>query len=248
MSGSGERKERILVRTNMAYRSFFKTDFFPKSASITFAEYEENLSSEEGIQLIVHICDYACRLSNCINSFAFSSQYNVPFVIVRPVLFSGLVEFSKGYFLTIFENTNIPSLKEYVVESLKNPSHYGFRNHFLHPLNPVSKIVRVEKEIIERPWENWNLSNISNFVHRCPSWISIKFREITGKSLKKFILINRYCFALYQIVFTERSIKEIAIDLDYEPLSFSKRFYSQFGIYPSHLRMKQGYDPIFRIT
>lgn len=213
------------------------------SVSIRKCRIDEIISENNLIQFILLGCDYNCMLKKCCRKFIFLFQHrNIPFAIVRPILLEKDYKFVKGFFLSFFKKYDLTQLQEEILKKAKNSKHYGCSPRFrIHPLNPLFKIINIQREIVENPHKKLILSSLATLEKRSPSWTSYKFKEISRIGMKKFLNKIRYCYALWNIISTEKALKTIAAELGYKPLSFTKRFHSIFGISPSLFRKKYLY-------
>jgi len=178
-------------------------------------------------------CHINC--SECLKKFInLSKEGKIPLGIVRTLAFKEDSEIKKYSLFTILENFQSFDLEEFF-ENIQIT---------LHPSNIIHKIVHVQRLVIENPSENHNLKNLASKVNLNPSYLSFKFREITGTTLESFIQRIKICSSLYKVVFEDRFIKWIAREGGWKSVpTFINTFKKFFGISPSRLRKKLDKNP-----
>lgn len=108
--------------------------------------------------------------------------------------------------------------------------------YFLFPPIALSKIVKAQREIAENPLKLFSLSSLAKMLDWSPSWLSSKFKMFSGITLQSFLIKMRCCFALWQIISTDKQIKALALKAGYKPLYFSQLFSKLFKVSPSSIR------------
>ncbi|MEW6457203.1 MAG: AraC family transcriptional regulator [Acidobacteriota bacterium] len=184
-------------------------------------------------------CDYRCSFIFCMRKFLFlKMNKKIPFLVIRPILLERGYESYGGFLSSFFETYTLSSFQEEIPRKIKNSEHYGCSpGWMIHPSNLLFKISKVQREIVENPWKRFNLFSFSENVSLSPSWLSLKFNEISGISFERFSIRIRFCYSLWELLSTEKQIKLIAYERGYkDPLSFTKRFHSLFGVAPSFVR------------
>ncbi|HOU49076.1 MAG TPA: AraC family transcriptional regulator [Candidatus Aminicenantes bacterium] len=238
---SARNRGKVLVLISKRDKPDFINRLIPFPASLRVVESRNRFPSQSGFSLVFHVCDYSCLTRNCLRSFISLQRLNTPIVVLRPAIFSKAAGFSKGFFLTFFDDSVLSPRQREMKETCERSRYYGWGQGRLHPSDPLHKVLLIQKDVVENPWRNHDLAGISKLIHRSPSWTSSTFKELTGVSLCRFVINNRFCYSLWKILSSDKSIKEIALDLGYRPLSFSGRFRSQFGIRPSRVINKYAY-------
>lgn len=201
---------------------------------------DEIIPYNEDIQFFFVGCNYKCRLHPCLKKFVFLSENKqIPFLIICPLALSMRDQFSDSFLFSLYENCTLTSTQEKIIKQMKMwVNHSLFSGIRVHPTNPISKILEVQRRIVSSSQERESLLSLAASMDISPSWLSFKFGEISGVTLEKFKLRKKFCYSLWQIVSTQKPIKTIAFDLGYKPLSFTKRFHAFFGVPPSAIRRK----------
>ena len=238
---SARNRGKVLVLLSERDKPDFVKRLIPVPSSLRVVGSGNRFPSLSGFSLVFHVCDYSCSKRNCLRSFVYLLRRNAPFVVLRPAFFSNAAGFSKGFFLTVFGDNVLSRRHREIKEACERSPYFGWGQGRLHPSDPLHKVLLIQKDVVENPWRNHDLAGISKLIHRSPSWTSSTFKELTGVSLCRFVIDNRLCYSLWKILSSDKSIKEIALDLGYRPLSFSSRFRSQFGIRPSRVINKYAY-------
>jgi AraC-like DNA-binding protein len=83
-----------------------------------------------------------------------------------------------------------------------------------------------------------NLSNyLSQKLHRDYQQLSRLFSAVEGKSIERYFILQKIERAKELIVYDEKSLAEIAMDLDYSSQQhFSRQFKKETGLSPSHFK------------
>lgn len=173
-------------------------------------------------------CNIKC--SECLKKFInLFKEGKRPLGIVRPLAVKEESEINEYSLVTILKTPQSSNLEEFF-ENIQIT---------LHPSNIIHKIVQIQRLVIENPSENHNLKSLASKVNLNPSYLSSKFREITGTTLESFIQRIRICSSLYRVVFEDRFIKWIAREGGWKSVpTFINTFKKFFGISPSRLRKK----------
>jgi len=204
---------------------------------------DETILKDNSYEFIFLGCDYRCSFIFCMRKFLFLEvNKEIPFLILRPILFEKRYKSHEGFISSIFENYTLSSFQEETIRKIKDSEYYGFSPGWrIHPLNPLFKVVMTQREIVENPSKRFNLFSLSGRINLSPSWLSLKFNEISGISFEKFSIKIRLCYSLWELLSTEKQIKSIAYEAGYkDPLSFTKGFHTLFGVAPSFVR--KGFD------
>ncbi len=123
--------------------------------------------------------------------------------ILRPLIVKK--NFMEKTFL--FEFLAEPSLtirKEIVSEEEKS-----FPSKF-HPSTLEHKIFEAQRIVVENPSVYKNIRDISHEVVLNPSYLTSKFKEITGMALKEFMRKIKLCNSLKEVISTDKPVKLIA--------------------------------------
>lgn len=87
--------------------------------------------------------------------------------------------------------------------------------------------------------EDMTLEALSRRFGYTPTYISRKFREISGMRLRDYLRYRRLAFALVQVRDTERGLLDIALDYGFSSHeAFTRAFGEAFGMSPSAYRKK----------
>ena len=106
-----------------------------------------------------------------------------------------------------------------------------------------SRIVEQIKQLIIRqvrsgtPLEK-NLSDfLSDELHKDYQQLSRLFSAVEGKSIERYFILQKIERAKELIVYDEKSLSEIALELDYSSQQhFSRQFKKETGLSPSHFK------------
>jgi AraC-like DNA-binding protein len=205
---------------------------------VRFADPARKIKAKRQIELIFFPCDFQCSLADCFPRFKFAHLCrDIPFAVVRFLRLDKRIQPEPVFSLSFFERYGLSAGQEEMIDKLRSSGSYS-RNRIsqLHPSQIVSKVLTLQTEIAENPNEIYDLKKSAETIDLSPSWLSHKFKEISGIGLERFILQNRLCRALWKIISTDELIKKIALNLGYKPASFSERFKEHFGATPSFIR------------
>ncbi len=220
-------------------------NIFKNKVALIF--YRENRRSQNlrDIQYIIAGCDYDCVLDRCARKFIFLYQNReIPFAIIRPgFIKESFLEFT-CFFLSHFLEKPLSASQEEILMFLKSSTYYSGSSKFpLPPYRPLYKIIEVQREIAEKPLKLNNLSSLAEMLRCSRSWLSSRFSQLAGIRLQTFLIKMRCCYALWQILSTEKEIKSIALEAGYKPLYFSHLFRTVFKISPSSARNLSLWSP-----
>jgi len=233
--------DRVLVLSdNQEIFNFIKNSL-GYSISVEKASIYESYPAYEGFQFIFAGCDYKCSLEVCLRNFFFFYQNReIPIAIIRPLLFKKACNSINTFFLSFLSKYDLSLSQENILETIKNSIYYGCSSRWIvHPLHPFFKIARVQREIVENPHKNLDLCSLANLVNLSRSWLSFKFKNMSGISLERFLIKIKICTSFWEVLSTEKKIKTIAAERGYTDFrSFTKRFHSIFGAVPSSVREK----------
>ena len=92
--------------------------------------------------------------------------------------------------------------------------------------------------------ENISLSQLSNYIGYSPYYLSKKFHEFEGISLKEYILISKIQHSALQLIETNDKIVDIALSHGYSSQeAFTRAFMKVYGITPWSYRKLQKPSP-----
>lgn len=104
-------------------------------------------------------------------------------------------------------------------------------------LNYSYRINRCRNYVINHIYEKPTVSEIAAYFGICPEYLSEQFKKETGTRLIDFIQITRAEEAKKLLLYTDKSILEIASLLNYHDQShFTKSFKKVFGVAPGSFR------------
>lgn len=210
---------------------------FPIS-TLNFVDTINNFRLAPGfIQFAFIECDYVCALDRCLSYFAFlSSHPDIPFGILRSALLNA--NFPKFYYLSILlKEKCFSSAQKDIIETIRGSDVHAFSQlRLIHPSNAVHKIIKVQMEIAEKCSKRIATLELARSIGRSPTWLSSQFKKVSAVGLNDFLSKNIFCHSLWQIASTEKSIKCVALELGYQPISFSRRFIKIFKCPPSYIR------------
>lgn len=83
-----------------------------------------------------------------------------------------------------------------------------------------------------------NLSDyLSNEIHKDYQQLSRLFSAVEGKSIERYFILQKIERAKELIVYDEKTLSEIALELDYSSQQhFSRQFKKETGLSPSHFK------------
>ncbi len=177
-------------------------------------------------------------MDSCARKFIFLYQNRqIPFAIIRPLCIKeSFGEFS-GFFLSAFMEQSLSISQERILKLLKDSKCYPGSSKFPVPhYTPLFKIIEAQKKIVEKPLRLYSLTSLAEMLRCSRSWLSSKFQELSGIRLQSFLIKMKCCYALWQILSTDKQIKSIALETGYKPLYFSQLFRSIFKVSPSSAR------------
>ena len=213
--------------------NFIRNTF--KKEQIEYCKFDEKLAKNKSIQFIILGCDYKCCLPACSQKFIYILKNpKTPFLILRPNLYGVNHKVMPKFYLSIFKNKNLTSVQKWIIEELYSSKY--LTGSVIHHSNSLNKLAKVQRIVVENFKKEMNLSSLAREVNLSPSWLSNRFKKEFDISLKRFIISITLCSSLWEIICTDKLIKTIAIESNYKPLSFSKRFHENFGIPPSFIR------------
>ena len=183
-------------------------------------------------------CDYKYQLHPLLKKFVFLCENKqIPFIIIWPMLLKMKNRPRGLFFFALYEDYSLSALQEKILQRIKiSVNHSFFSGKLGHSSDPIYKILDVQRKLVSNPHKRESLLQLASKVGLSPSWLSFKFKDISGMSLESFLLRTRLCYSLWQIISTPKLIKTIALEQGYKPLSFTKRFHKVFGMSPSAVR------------
>lgn len=116
----------------------------------------------------------------------------------------------------------------------------NYKEHF-----PIQNIDKAEKRIFdiqsyidENFKKELSLESLSSQFYLNRYYLAHLFKEVTGFTVKQYILLKRIAFAKNELYFTDKSITEIAFDSGFNSQSnFIRIFQKKEGITPLQFRM-----------
>ncbi|MFQ6069787.1 MAG: helix-turn-helix domain-containing protein [Methanosarcinales archaeon] len=198
------------------------------------------ISPDDDIQFFFIGFDINCDLQLSIKKFVFLSENReIPFVVIEPLCLRIKDRFSGLFFISFFEDRPLTSLQRKILERIRTSlDRLVFSGKLVHPTDPIFNIIEVQRKIVNDLCKKHTLSSLATEVNLHPSWLSLKFKEVSGVTFKNYLLRKKLCYSLWQIVSTRKPIKRIALEIGYKPLSFTKRFHALFGVAPSTIRKR----------
>jgi AraC-like DNA-binding protein len=202
--------------------------------SIIFCGDDDRSLDLKDIQYILAGCDYNCLIDLCANKFIFLyKNRHIPFVIIRPLWIKKIFFEFPGFLLSAFLDISLSNSQKDILNTLKSSEYYPGSSKFpIPPYDPIFKIIELQKIIAEYPLQHHSLSSLSRLLGCSRSWLSFNFHKISGIRLQAFLVRIRCCFALYQILTTNKPIKIISLEAGYKPLYFSQLFRHIFTFSP----------------
>lgn len=100
-----------------------------------------------------------------------------------------------------------------------------------------SIVCEIDRNIKQRSSEELTLSNLAEFLGYSEYYVSRKFREISGMSLRDYLRFRKLAFALKDIRDTENGILDIAVEYGFSSHeAFTRAFKHAYGLTPSQYR------------
>lgn len=174
---------------------------------------------------------YPCKLNcndECLKGFISLYPKDSGFGILRPLIIERNCK-SETLLLEILKEPFL--VHKEIISEIEN----SFPSKF-HSSTLIYKISEVQKIVMENPSEFNNIRDIASEVFLNPSYLSFKFKEITGISLKEFVRKIKLCNSLWEIISTEEPIRLIARKYGYAHEAFTRIFSSVFGLSPNSVR------------
>ena len=86
---------------------------------------------------------------------------------------------------------------------------------------------------------NFHLDELSNYMGYSPYYCSFKFHQVTGISIRRYILLRRLYLSTEDLA-NDRKIIDIAFDYDYSSQeAYSRAFKTVFGINPREFQLNK---------
>lgn len=188
-------------------------------------------------------CDYRCELRFCFEKFIFLSEYKqIPFLMINPLCLRIEDQLPELFLISCLEDYTLSPDQEKIFSKIKAwVDHSIFSGRLFHPASLHYKILEVQRIILSNPRLKDKVASLGGRVNLSPTWLSSKFKEISGMPLETFILKKKLCYSLWKIISTQQPIKTIALEIGYKPLSFSKRFHDFYGVAPSAIRKRPSF-------
>lgn len=186
--------------------------------------------TEEYLDRIREIFGFSpCKLNcnyECLRSFVSLSKEKGGFGILRPFLINTNQK-RECYFFEILKE---PCQKETISETERLLN--------FHCSTLIYKILEVQRIVMEKPSENGNLKDLAFEIALNPSYLSLKFKEISGISLKEYVKKIKLCKSLWEVISTDKPIKLIAREYGYTHEAFTRIFKMVFGLSPNSVRKR----------
>lgn len=100
-----------------------------------------------------------------------------------------------------------------------------------------SIVCEIDRNIKQQSSEELTLSNLAEFLGYSEYYVSRKFREISGMSLRDYLRFRKLAFALKDIRDTENGILDIAVEYGFSSHeAFTRAFKHAYGLTPSQYR------------
>ncbi len=199
---------------------------------------QQRAKRKKPIGFLLLFCDFRCSPADCSTKLKFALAHReTPFAVLKLLPLNKQIQTESVFALCFLESVDLYPDQEESVMMLRDSQSYS--KNLISRLNPgqiVLRVLSLQTDIAENPRDLLDPKKSAEKFGLSPSWLSHKFREISGLTLERFILKNRFCLALWNIISTDIPIKSIALDLGYKPGSFSERFKKEFGASPSFIR------------
>lgn len=210
---------------------------FKKAGYVKLSKMDEAIEEAERPILILTSCNYRCDLSFCSKKFYFLFQNKeIPFFILRPIYIKHDIGIVPGFFLCSFLEYRLSKAQERILGLIKESKYCASSDEYLPPSHPLSKIIMAQRRVVEDPQRISYLSDICEELKVSTSWLSKKFKEIFGIAFCQLLAKVKCCQALWELISSDKLIKEIALSIGYRPLYFSQLFHFNFGVPPSFIR------------
>ncbi|MDM7920201.1 MAG: AraC family transcriptional regulator [Methanosarcina sp.] len=230
--------EKIILLSSKGETEGLINEIFGQRAKLAIIRDFQEASTDESVSLILIDCDYHCALDKCLKRFLFVYQNNsIPAAILKPAIIQYKLALPY-FFINILTEGNPENNGDDTFSLLKGSPYYvGSTESLLLPFDPLKKIIKTQKIMMESHLESRGLKYLAELVGCSPTWLSINFKKLAGLPLYRCWVRERCCRALWQLVSTDKPIKTIALETGYAPLYFSQLFHKLFKNPPSEARI-----------
>lgn len=189
------------------------------------------INKVEQLILILSSCDYRCNLSSCSKKFYLLSQNrDVPFFVFKPILIKKDIRLLPGFFICSYSEYELSGLQKRVLELIKASKTYVCSSRYLPPSYPIYRIIKAQMKIVENPKRTCYLSDICEELEVSPSWLSKGFKDKSGISICQLLVKMKCCYALWELISSDKLEKSVALYIGYIPLYYSQLFRFHFGV------------------
>ena len=154
----------------------------------------------------------------------------------RHVLLSDIME--QEHFLNLAADVtgSLKNMKNWVMDTLQSVEEYF--EHYAAMATPAEK---VKAYIAEHIREEIPVTSIAEHVHMNNCYLTRIFKKETGKSIAQYILEKKMEVAKAELLTSEKTIGEIAMNLGYQNYgSFSRAFTKNTGVSPKEYKKSGG--------
>ncbi len=97
----------------------------------------------------------------------------------------------------------------------------------------------IDQSILRRDDMALTLTNLANHLGYSEFHVARKFREVTGMSLRQYLVPRRLAFALWDVRDTKKPLLDIALDYGFSSHeAFTRAFKKLYGVTPSEYRRR----------
>lgn len=186
---------------------------------------QSDLDSGIKPNIIISECNRNCNVHVCMKKAFIAIYYPTAlYVIARPILADKSGHSRYGYWISYMNKLN----------SNEHFYHMFFRS--ISSIHQYSKILHVQRMIIEASGIINKISDINNIENKLSPYFIIKYKKLTGKSLKEFHKRIFMCHALHSVLLTNDPIKKISNSMKRHYNAFTYCFKRRFGLSPSNIR------------
>lgn len=183
-------------------------------------------------------CNYNCQLEACLKTFCLANPWSgVPIMIARPLLIRDCCHYYPEYLISrVGYPTSDSSEDDHNETSAWSRIPLKHRA-YVHPLDPVLPILRIQEHVLDCKGKVSRCSQLGAISNLPLPTLSKRFKKMSGSTLKQFTNRIRLFGALWDLIWTSKPIKCIALEFGYRPTSFSLSFHEAFRTWPSEARI-----------
>ena len=238
--------QNVIMDTQIQFLRFYESIANPKPNSLSeqWGELMNQMNFQAVRTAVIGYLDAPKNRKQMSQTFLqqfFLEYYQALFLFAnqRHVLLSDIME--QEHFLNLASDVtgSLKNMKSWVVDTLQSMEDYFERNAAM--ATPAEK---VKAYIVEHIREEIPVTSIAEHVHMNNCYLTRIFKKETGKSIVQYILEKKMEIAKMELVTSDKTIGEIAMDLGYLNYgSFSRAFTKHVGVSPKEYKKSTGGTP-----